>query len=68
MINVCYSLMNPDYGISVASVHKIGDDGTIISVPNSGGTSPATATAEFRKMEADYARGWYASITNEIWG
>ena len=68
MINVCYSLMAPDYGISVASVHKIGDDGTIISVPNSGGTSPATATAEFRKMEADYARGWYASISNEIWG
>ncbi len=68
MINVCYSLVNPDYGISVSSVHKIGDDGTIISVPNSGGTSPAAATAEFRKMEADYARGWYASISNEIWG
>ena len=68
MINVCYSLINPDYGISVASVHRIGDDGTIIAVPGSGGNSPAMATPEFRKQEADYARGWYASMANEIWG
>ena len=68
LINVCYSLVNPDYGISVASVHRIGDDGAIISVPNSGGTSPANATAEMRKLEADYARGWYASITAEMFG
>ena len=68
MINVCYSLVNPDYGISVASVHRIGDDGTIISVPNSGGTSAANASADVRKLEAEYARGWYKSITQEMFG
>ena len=68
LINVCYSLINPEYGISVASVHKIGEDGTIISVPNSGGTSPANASADARKLEADFARGWYKSITAEMFG
>jgi NADPH-dependent 2,4-dienoyl-CoA reductase/sulfur reductase-like enzyme len=68
MINVCYSLINPDYGISVSSVHRIGDDGTIIAVPNSGGNSPAMASADFRKKEADYARSWYAAMANELWG
>jgi sulfide dehydrogenase [flavocytochrome c] flavoprotein chain len=68
LINVCYSLVNPDYGISVASVHRIGPEGTIIDVPNSGGTSPAGAPAAARKLEADFARGWYKSITNEMFG
>ena len=67
-INTCYSLVAPDYGISVASVHRIGPEGNIIDVPNSGGTSPANASAEVRKQEADYARGWYAAITNEMVG
>ncbi len=68
LINVCYSLVNPDYGISVASVHRVGEDGTIISVPNSGGTSAANASADVRKLEAEYARGWYKSITQEMFG
>ncbi len=67
-INTCYSLVAPDYGISVANVYTVGADGNIAAVPNTGGVSPAGAPAAFRKQEADYARGWYASISADIWG
>ena len=67
-INTCYSLIGPDYGISVAAVYRLNDEGAIASVPGAGGVSPADADAEFRKLEADYARGWYAGITADIFG
>lgn len=67
-LNTCYSLVAPDYGISVADVFRIGEDGLIKAVEGAGGVSPSGADAEFREKEADYARGWYASITAEIYG
>jgi NADH dehydrogenase FAD-containing subunit len=66
-VNTCYSLVAPDYGISVADVFRIGSDGSITSVQGAGGVSPLGASAEFRQREADYARGWYASMTAEIY-
>jgi sulfide dehydrogenase [flavocytochrome c] flavoprotein subunit len=67
-INTCYSLVAPDYGISVADVYRIGPEGKIVAVEGAGGVSPAEAAPEFRAREADYARGWYASLTGDIWG
>jgi sulfide dehydrogenase [flavocytochrome c] flavoprotein subunit len=67
-INTCYSLVAPDYGISVADVYKIGADGTITAVAGAGGVSPTGATASFRSLEAGYARSWYANITADIFG
>lgn len=64
--NTCYSLVGPDYGISVAAVYRF-DDGSIHGVPGAGGVSPSDAGTQFRKQEADYARGWYDSITSDIW-
>jgi sulfide dehydrogenase [flavocytochrome c] flavoprotein subunit len=64
--NTCYSLVTPDHGISVTSVHTITDKG-FTPVKGSGGVSPAGRDAEFRKLEADYARGWYAAITKDVW-
>ncbi len=66
-VNTCYSLLTPEYGISVAAVYRITDQG-IKTVPGSGGVSPKDANDEFRRDEAKYARGWYDSITAEIWG
>jgi sulfide dehydrogenase [flavocytochrome c] flavoprotein subunit len=66
-VNTCYSLVAPDYGISVAGVYRVTDKG-ITEIPGSGGVSPKEATAGFRKDEAKYAFGWYASITADIWG
>lgn len=64
-INTCYSLVAPDYGISVAAVYTIAD-GKITSVENSGGISPKEGTAWDRHVEAVYARSWYKNITTEM--
>jgi len=65
-VNTCYSLVAPDYGISVAAVYRLTDKG-ISGVEGAGGVSPKDADAAFRKAEAEYTRGWYASITRDIW-
>ena len=66
-VNTCYSLVGPDYGISVAAVYRLGDDG-IAAAAGAGGVSPKDADAEFRAAESRYAVGWYQSITSDIWG
>ena len=66
-VNTCYSLVGPDYGISVAAVYRMGDNG-IAAVAGAGGVSPKDADAEFRVAESRYAVGWYQSITSDIWG
>ncbi|HEX9628317.1 MAG TPA: FCSD flavin-binding domain-containing protein [Acidiferrobacterales bacterium] len=65
-VNTCYSLLAPDYGISVAAVYRVTDKG-ITSVEGAGGVSPADASRGFRQDEAKYAVGWYQSITADIW-
>ena len=67
-VNTCYSLLAADYGISVAAVYRLDDEGRIAPVPDSGGVSPADAPLAFRRAEADYARGWYASISADMYG
>lgn len=63
--NTCYSLIGPDYGISVAGVYRAeGDKVAEIA----GGVSPLDAPPAFRRAEADYGAGWYASICADIWG
>lgn len=66
-VNTCYSLIAPDYAVSVAAVYDF-IDGSIKSVPNSGGVSPKGADRGIRAQEAMYTQGWYKSITNEVWG
>jgi sulfide dehydrogenase [flavocytochrome c] flavoprotein subunit len=65
-VNTCYSLLSPDYGISVAGIYRVTEKG-ITEVPGAGGVSPKGASDEFRKDEAKYALGWYASISADIW-
>ncbi len=64
--NTCYSVIGPDYGISVANVYVV-KDGKMAVAPG-GGVSPAEADAAFRKAEARYAEGWYRSNIAEAWG
>lgn len=65
--NTCYSLVAPNYGISVAAVYDF-RDGKIAAVKGAGGLSPSGAPEAFRRKEADFARGWYDSISQDIWG
>jgi sulfide dehydrogenase [flavocytochrome c] flavoprotein subunit len=65
-VNTCYSLLAPDYGISVAGVYRPTADG-IKETPNAGGVSPKDADKDARANEAKYALGWYASIVADTW-
>lgn len=63
--NTCYSLIAPDYGISVAHTYLL-KDGKIAEA--SGGVSPADASDSFRKLEAEYGESWYKAIAQDTWG
>jgi sulfide dehydrogenase [flavocytochrome c] flavoprotein subunit len=64
--NTCYSLVAPDYGISVAGVYRTRDD-KIGEVTGAGGFSPVDAPEHVRRKEAEHARTWYRAITRDIW-
>jgi sulfide dehydrogenase [flavocytochrome c] flavoprotein subunit len=67
LINTCYSLVAPDYGISIAGVyHPAG--GQLADVEGAGGVSPLDAPADFRALEAAYAEAWFRTITAETFG
>jgi hypothetical protein len=67
LINTCYSLVAPDYGISVAGVYRP-VNGVLTDVEGSGGVSPADAPRSFRNAEAAYAEAWFKTITAEVFG
>ena len=67
LMNTCYSLVAPDYGISISAVYTVEND-TIQVVPGSSGTSPLDAPEATRALEAAYARSWYANITADTFG
>ncbi|MBK1733860.1 cytochrome C [Halorhodospira abdelmalekii] len=64
-VNTCYSLLAPDWGVTVAAVYKY-EEGEIRSVEGAGGLSPEGASRDFRLREADFAPAWYAAITQDI--
>jgi sulfide dehydrogenase [flavocytochrome c] flavoprotein subunit len=67
LMNTCYSLVGPDYGISVAGVYQSALDGDrLSSLPGTGGTSEAGDLPALRQDEAAFARGWYANLTQEL--
>jgi NADPH-dependent 2,4-dienoyl-CoA reductase/sulfur reductase-like enzyme len=67
LINTCYSLVAPDYGISVAGVYRP-SGGQLADVEGAGGVSPADAPRSFRALEATYAEAWFRTITSEVFG
>ena len=67
LINTCYSLVAPDYGISVAGVYTP-SGGQLAEVPGAGGVSPAEAPRAARASEAVLAEAWFRTITSEVFG
>jgi sulfide dehydrogenase [flavocytochrome c] flavoprotein subunit len=66
-VNTCYSIVGPDYGISVAAVYRLAADGSKITSV-SGGLTSVKASAAVRKQEMVYAHSWYKNITKDIFG
>ncbi|WP_368911957.1 FCSD flavin-binding domain-containing protein [Taklimakanibacter deserti] len=67
LINTCYSLVAPDYGISVAGVYSP-KDGLLTEIKGAGGVSPLEAKPAQRAVEAAYAEAWFQTITGEVFG
>jgi sulfide dehydrogenase [flavocytochrome c] flavoprotein chain len=67
LINTCYSLVAPDYGITVAGVYKPAD-GLLADIQGAGGVSPIDAPHSQRALEAQFAEGWFKTITSEVFG
>jgi len=66
LINTCYSVVAPDYGITVAGAYRP-KDGVLVDAEG-GGVSPIDAPASTRAAEARYADGWFNTITTEVFG
>lgn len=58
-----YSLLSPRYGISMSEVYRL-KDGAVTRV--AGGDSELGAKKKTRRKEAEYADGWYKSITHDM--
>jgi sulfide dehydrogenase [flavocytochrome c] flavoprotein chain len=67
LINTCYSLVAPDYGISIAGVYQPAN-GLLTDVPGAGGVSPLDAPKSVRAQEAVYAEAWFKTITSSVFG
>jgi NADPH-dependent 2,4-dienoyl-CoA reductase/sulfur reductase-like enzyme len=67
LINTCYSLVAPDYGISIAGVYQPAN-GLLTDVPGAGGVSPLDAPRSVRAQEATYAEAWFKTITSSVFG
>ncbi len=67
LIDASYSLVAPDYAISRASVYQP-SNGQWAEIEGSGGMSPLNAPAATRALEANFANGWFTTITEEVFG
>jgi NADPH-dependent 2,4-dienoyl-CoA reductase/sulfur reductase-like enzyme len=67
LVNTCYSLVAPDYGISVAGVYQP-VEANYLEVEGSGGNSPLDAPASVRATEATNAHGLFNTLTSDIFG
>ena len=64
-VNTCYSLVAPKYGISVAAVYGVDEQGRAGKVKGAGGVSPKDGNT---LLEALYAESWYKNITDDMFG
>jgi NADPH-dependent 2,4-dienoyl-CoA reductase/sulfur reductase-like enzyme len=67
LINTCYSLVAPDYGITVAAVYRP-MNGQLVEVMGSAGTSRPDAPKSVREQEAKLGDGWFRTVTSEMFG
>jgi sulfide dehydrogenase [flavocytochrome c] flavoprotein chain len=66
-VNTCYSLVAPDYGISVAAVYRLAEDRSSIAQV-AGGLTPSDASADALQREVQYAYSWYDNIVADMFG
>jgi len=66
-VNTCYSIIAEDWGVSIAAVYRLSEDGqTIADVEGAGGLTPMDASDEAHRREVEYAYSWYNNIVQDI--
>lgn len=66
-VNTCYSIVAPDYGISVAAVYKLSEDKSNIE-KISGGLTPMDASDSAKQREVEYAYSWFRNVAHDMFG
>jgi sulfide dehydrogenase [flavocytochrome c] flavoprotein subunit len=66
-VNTCYSIIAEDWGISVAAVYRLAEDGSKITKV-SGGLTPMDASIEYHRREVENAYSWLNNITADAFG
>ncbi|WP_150049810.1 NAD(P)/FAD-dependent oxidoreductase [Methylomonas rhizoryzae] len=66
-LNICYSLVAPDHGISIAGVYRLDSSGRIAAVPGAGGVSDSHLP-DAAEREALYAKNAYRSLIADSFG
>jgi sulfide dehydrogenase [flavocytochrome c] flavoprotein subunit len=66
LTGVCYNVVAPGYGFSLAGNYQPKDD--IFAEVEGGATSPVDAPRELRAREADDAKKWFQTITADAFG
>jgi NADPH-dependent 2,4-dienoyl-CoA reductase/sulfur reductase-like enzyme len=67
LLNVCYSLAEPDYAFEIVDVFEVKGDTITLTYQNDR-TTPVGASDDVHKREAAYAQSWYDTITSEMFG
>lgn len=62
--NACYSLVSDTYGVSIAAIYKMGDEGKIVSA--SGGISPIDDLPNRPMLEAVYQKNWHRTFAADV--
>jgi NADPH-dependent 2,4-dienoyl-CoA reductase/sulfur reductase-like enzyme len=65
VVSNCYSLVGPNYAISIAGVYRP-VEGQYVEVEGAGGVSPLDAPPQFRAEEAKFADAWFRTNTAAI--
>lgn len=66
LTGVCYNIVAPAYGFSLAGIYQPKDD--IFAEAEGIATSPVDAPREMRAREADEAQKWFLAITADAFG
>jgi NADPH-dependent 2,4-dienoyl-CoA reductase/sulfur reductase-like enzyme len=66
LTGVCYNIVAPGYGFSLAGIYQPKDD--IFAEVEGGATSPVDAPRELRAREAGEAERWFSTITADAFG
>ncbi|ALG66791.1 NAD(P)/FAD-dependent oxidoreductase [Beggiatoa leptomitoformis] len=61
-LNVCYSLVNPEYAISVTSVYALDAEQKVAEIKASAGVSKPESN---KQLEALYTENWYQNIVKD---